>query len=278
MFPFLYPIVGLIAAFAIVMGAINFIARMNTRKALPEARPPELPKPEPAAPRVPTWSERMAAVGIPTACAYEGMGSYGLEVPSVGTDHAAWCPFADRGAKWLGKMFAVSVEELRMCEKTVPSSAYCDRCDDVMSMALFEIVKRPVPPGEVDQGWTEPRSLGRWCRRCGDCQPGRPDDSRVLGALWASHRNLYDLVEALESDDAKRELRKAKLACVETELDDVERRRERLVFERMRLQEELGMLKGPPNRDRFALPTAKLDDPPDDRAKAMPALVDDGTS
>lgn len=274
MFHLLYSIVGLAAAMFIVMGAINLISRINTPKALPEARPPELPKPEPAAPRVPTWFERMAAVGIPTAHAYEGMGSYGLEVASVGTGSGSWSPFADRGATWLGKMFAVSIEELRLSEREVPRSAHCDRCDDVMSMALFEIVKRPVPPGEIDQGWTEPRSLGRWCRRCGDCQSGRPADSRVLGTLWERHRNLYDLVEALESDDAKMELRKAKLACVETELLDVERRRERLTFERMRLQEELGALKGPPNRDRFALPTAKLDDPPDDRAKAMPALKD----
>jgi len=245
--------------------------------------PKSLPPPEPqtpdvlpaARPRVPSLEERMEAVGIPIAAAYEGMGSYGIDVESVQSGGFRWCPFATYGAEWLGRLFAVSVEHLRMSRENVPPSVYCDRCDDVMGMALYEVVKKPVPPGEFDQGWTEPRALGRWCRRCGGLQADRSAGSRVLGTLWTEHADLHGLVEALESDESKRKLREAKLACVEAELEDVEGRRNRLMHERMRLQDELGALKGPPNRDRFAADprTAALEDAPDARTRALPALV-----
>lgn len=235
--------------------------------------PSDGPKPD----RVPTREERMQAVGIATATSYEDMYSWGVHVVSVKmANGAAWCPFLDDEPASLGKLFVVSVEDVRTGGYELPVSAQCDECDRVMGMALYEMVKRPVPPGTLDEGRVEPRALGRYCARCGEFPTHGAADSHVLGTLWNDHDNLFDLVEALESDGSKLELKEAKLARARTELSDVEMRRDRLTHECATLEEELGLLKGPPGRDRFAEDprTAALDDAADDRTRSLPVIRD----
>jgi hypothetical protein len=108
-----------------------------------------------------------------------------------------------------------------------------------------------VPVGTIDLKVTEPRALSTLCSLCGTFGSERARRSEVLGELWPAHTNLFGLIASMEGDNASQKLRKATLARVQTELDDVERRRNQLSFEQLRLREELGMLEGHPDRDRF---------------------------
>jgi hypothetical protein len=94
--------------------------------------------------------------------------------------------------------------------------------------------------------------------------PRAPTWEDRMGAV-----GIRRLVDALESPDARRAVVTAKLACAERELADVERRRCELLAEQAGLRAELAM--GEPYRGS----PASLDDPPDDRAKAMPALKEE---
>lgn len=236
-----------------------------------EGKPPKRlhPKPRPRLarapedpPRVQNFRMRMEAVGIHAARAYEGMGSFGIETQVGGKN---WCPFAMLGSEWLGQLFTVPSQDLRRAGQATPETTQCVRCRTPMDHVLFEIVRSPVPTGTIDLRVTEPRLLGTHCSRCGDFGSGRAVSSQVLGEIWTAQKNFFGLIEAMEGGEASLKLRQAELACLQNELDDVERRRNQLNFEQLRIKEELGMLDGHPDRDRFekAPPAAPVKDAPE---------------
>lgn len=236
----------------------------------------------PAPPRVPTWDERMEAVGIRRARLWEAMGGYLWE---IGRDSGVFAEHAR--PEMIGMLFVIDQEsailhfqemsafdrERRAPQARGAADFWCGPCDRRRGEALYEIGKADVPAGTTGDGRPELRHLGVFCRACGAFAHGRAERSQALGALWGECMNMRRLIEALESPDAKRAIVQAKLACVEHELADVERRRGQLLAERAGLR--AGLALGEPFR---GLSLAALSDPPDDRAKAMPALSEPKTT
>jgi hypothetical protein len=279
---FCYQVLLLVVLLPLGGWLIHVFESANRKKLLSEWDPPTraLPAPVPAQPpRVPTWDERMEAVGIRRAYLWEAMGGYLWE---IGRDSNVYAEHAK--PEMIGWLFVIGDEAARSHVDSMTDFDRKNRPVQVLGASiyacpeahmsgfdiLYEIAKAGVKDGVLASGRPELRFLGACCRACG-AVPGknRAESSQALGALWTEHRNLRGIVDALESPAAKLEFAKAKLACVDEEIEALDRRRNLLKAEQAALHAELGH--GDPFR---GLSPARLDDPPDDRAKSMPALKD----
>jgi len=158
----------------------------------------------------------------------------------------------------------------------------CASCDSYEKMyGIGEVVKRQPIGGASDTGRATMLLIGVICSVCGyvvgagwyeqQYQQDWHDHAR-LRELMGHRRNFLEQLDHLERLQGAPQ-HERRLRLLEAELETLDVRRSLLLSEKRGLEENLGLLRGDPNRDRFALPAARLEDPPDNRAKAMPALT-----
>lgn len=158
-------------------------------------------KAEPAPEKPPTFSERLAAMGI---------------MPAVNARSIPEEP------KDIGRLAAV----MPNASITGGSCPYCDAENITSAFTLYEIVRKEPKSGARDLGLAEKCLLGKFCCNCGLTEK-IAQNSAILGELYVKHENLLDLIEELERDGAglPREKRKAflsqKIAALDIERQSI---------------------------------------------------------
>lgn len=257
-------------------------------KRLESGARPALPPPEPAPlretsaapepPRPPSFDERLRAVGIRLA-ALEELG-LGPDEYVIWEDRKAWkyerlFRPVPRMLGWvvaLGSHHALGWPVDGMGRRFTDRQELCSFCRSDRTYRLYRIVKREVPPGAQDLGLVETRMLCDVCAACGFI-PGKPGPEldEVFGGLYLKLPNFKEILAELEKRKGGPML-EWRLRVLKEEHDALRPRADALADEIRRLEAEIPHPELDPYR---GTPLAKLDDPPDDRAKAMPALDDD---
>lgn len=136
---------------------------------------------------------------------------------------------------------------------------------------IYRIAKRAVPDGARDLGLVETHRLCDACKGCGLVQKWpTAKDPDLFDGLYVEHPNFLDLLAQLEKRGGRTAL-ETRLRLLRSERDALQPRLDALDLEIRRVEAQLPIVDKDPFR---GMPLAKLDDPPDDRAKAMPALID----
>lgn len=239
--------------------------------------PSETP-PAPEPPRPPTFWERLRAVGVRTASLEElGMGP---DEYVIRTDEKRKYAYLFRPTPdMLGWIVALDTHYAMGLPYDASGARHerviCAHCREEKTMLrIYRIAKRAVPDGARDLGLVETRRTCDICKGCGLVN-GWPSakDPDLFDGLYVEHPNFLDLLTQLEKRGGRQAL-ETRLRLLKAERDGLTPRVDALDREIRRLEAELPH----PDLDPFrGTPLAKLDDPPDDRAKAMPALSDDGT-
>lgn len=149
--------------------------------------------------------------------------------------------------------------------------SHCTYCSSHVLM-IAQVVKRTVPQGAVDLGLAERRAIGYYCGKCGLNQ--RIVTSPMVDPTpepFRSGMNLFDALKALAADNGKL-TKEIRYRMLEAEYARIQPEAARIADQMRYLHAELH-----PRTDLDpyrGTPLAKLEDPPDDRAKALPAIVE----
>jgi len=242
----------LLLAIAPALAVLVLRIDRKLKRGLPAPRGPHrsrLTAPTPAEdlqglPLVPSWTERMLGVGIRFGRASESIGSWDILVETHdGRRTYTHEPFKGHAPTKL--VFTVPTRDLGLAGQ--PSPAAVCRTSGLVTDVLFETVTLP-ERNDLGGAVVAPRMLGLYCRECGTFV-GHATSSQAFGESWTRcEGNLHRLVESLESDDVRLRIAEARLAHVESELDTLDARLQRLRHERGALLAKLGA--GEPYRDR----------------------------